>query len=562
MISIDYINNSNVGNTEVETFALTLRERLLSIDFSSFNIDRFNLHFVINADNESVKLSSSLPKENRYIFYQGIPTAYAYNSEFEAKLATIRLRIQNINIEFEAQINNIIFVIDFTTVSNSTLQDDNKTQKAIRNIFKYKDSNTDEDKRKMTFVPVTPKYSLDKVVMSSDMKEQIQDTLSIIQNRKRIYEEWGFNEVDPQPKAILSFWGAPGTGKTMCAHAIANSLHKKILPVNYAEIESKYAGESPKNLIAAFNTAQELNAVLFFDEADSFLGKRITNVESGHDQSINSLRSQMLILLEEFEGIVIFATNLVKNFDSAFQTRILRHIHFDLPDEQGRATIYKTLMPSKVPVARELKDEDFLLFAQASINFSGRDIRNTILDTLSNAARLNLETINNENFLDCINKRVQSYDKLQKSKTQENKKIEEDIKNSIIEKSKHDFNEALMGLALHAAWADNELDNHEEKLINELATALNVELSKDMKQEYLPPLSQLTDFLISKEQKLKALDLVIRIIAIDGKFSEDEKNFLEDLMTRLWIKEDTKHDLFEYAKSLAKLNKYWESIVI
>ena len=83
--------------------------------------------------------------------------------------------------------------------------------------------------------------------MTEDMSTQIDDALAIIKNRKKIYEDWGFGEVDPQPKAILSFWGPPGTGKTMCAHGIANAMNQKILAVNYAEIESKYAGESPKN---------------------------------------------------------------------------------------------------------------------------------------------------------------------------------------------------------------------------------------------------------------------------------------------------------------------------
>ena len=68
--------------------------------------------------------------------------------------------------------------------------------------------------------------------------------------------------------------------------------------------------------------------MLFFDEADSFLGKRIQNVSSSSDQAINSLRSQMLILLEDFEGVVVFATNLADNYDKAFESRICKHISF------------------------------------------------------------------------------------------------------------------------------------------------------------------------------------------------------------------------------------------
>lgn len=426
-------------------------------------------------------------------------------------------------------------------------------------LFKKNVENEDE-RRKTSFIPTSPKYPLDKVIMNEDMAEQIEDALSIIRNRKKIYEEWGFDEVDPQPKAILSFWGPPGTGKTMCAHGIASAMNQKILAVNYAEIESKYAGESPKNLIAAFNVAQENNAILFFDEADSFLGKRISNVQSGHDQSINSLRSQMLILLEDFEGIVIFATNLVKNFDPAFETRILRHIKFDLPDVEARISIFKTLIPSKVPLEQMLEDEDYLLFAKESEGFSGRDIRNSILDTLSNAAKQGLKQIPKDLFIRSIDKRQETYKNLADEKTKDNKKIAEDIKASIIEKSKQDFNEALIGVALYAAWSDNKMDPTEEVLLKELCVSLNVKMPAGFDKEYLPPLSQIIEYFNTEEKKMKAIDLCIRIVAIDGAFVDEEIEFIEELCDRLRIHPDKKRQLIDYSYSLASLNSQWYKI--
>ena len=153
--------------------------------------------------------------------------------------------------------------------------------------------------------------------------------------------------MDSKPKSILNFYGPPGTGKTMCAHAISNMLNKPLLALNYSEIESKYVGDAAKNLKKAFDTARDKEAVMFFDEADSFLGKRIENVTQGSDQALNSLRSQMLILLEEHEGIVIFATNLVTNFDKAFESRILDHIKLELPNREARADIINKMLPSR-----------------------------------------------------------------------------------------------------------------------------------------------------------------------------------------------------------------------
>lgn len=580
MIKIQIINKSSIDSSHVKSFSDELVDRLRNVDFSKFGIDDFCLHIVVNADKESLKMASALPKEGRFIFYQGIPQEYAYNSNFEAKLATIRLRIQNIIIPFESDIENLIFIVDFrpTTINESNINSSEKNNTSTNNLtsekekesengvlgelqklFKRKDL-TEEDKRKATFVPVTPKYSLDKVIMTEEMSEQIQDALSIIKNRKKIYEEWGFNEVDPQPKAILSFWGPPGTGKTMCAHGIAAAMNQKILAVNYAEIESKYAGESPKNLIAAFNAAQECNAILFFDEADSFLGKRISNVQSGHDQSINSLRSQMLIQLEDFEGVVIFATNLVKNFDPAFQTRILRHVKFELPDEKARAIIYKTLMPSRIPIDHILQDSDYTLFSQASHNFSGRDIRNSILDALSYAAKKELDVISTDIFIRSIDKRQETYKKLDDEKTKENKKIVEDIKSSIMEKSKQELNEALIGISLYAAWSDNIIDPAEENLLKELCTALKVEMPAGFDKEYLPPLSQLIEYLNTSDKKMKAIDLSIRIVAVDGTLTESELIFIKDLCDRLNITTDKREKIIEYSNSLAQLNSQWISI--
>lgn len=568
MVRVKIFNNSNADIRSLDSLSTELSSRLSTIDFSKFGIFDYSLHIVINADKQSVELATPLPKPGRYIYYQGIPSEFAYNSEFEAKLSTIRLRIQNAEISFANYIENIIFIVDFKAIestksqenSNHSIHSTNTTPPSLNPIIRKSSEDDKEAKRKASFVPIRPLHRLESVVMTPDMAVQIEDALSIIRNRKKIYEDWGFSEVDPQPKAILSFWGPPGTGKTKCAHGVASAMKQQILCVNYAEIESMYAGESPKNLIAAFNAAQENNAVLFFDEADSFLGKRITNVQSGHDQSINSLRSQMLIQLESFEGIVIFATNLVKNFDPAFQTRILRHIKFDMPDEQGRIAIFKELMPKKTPFSAPLSADDYQRLSEISEGFSGRDIRNSILDALSAAAKDNVESLSIDYFFDAISKRQEAYKKLKDDKKRENDKLAEDIKNSIIERSKKEFNEALIGIALYAAWADNILAPSEEILLNELCEALKVDMPAGLSNEYLPPLSQILEYFNTPGKKLKAIDLAIRIVAIDGQFVQEERNFISDICNHFRFPEEKILKLMAYAESLASLNQQWANI--
>lgn len=165
--------------------------------------------------------------------------------------------------------------------------------------------------------------------------------MKLIECKNLIYQQWGYGEIEPVAKSVINMHGPAGTGKTMCAHAIAKKLGKKLLALNYSEIESKFLGDSAKNLKHAFETADKTDSVMFFDEADSFLGKRVENIGNSTDQALNSLRSQMLILLEEHNGVVLFATNLVSNFDPAFNSRIQKHIKFELPNKEARIEIIK-----------------------------------------------------------------------------------------------------------------------------------------------------------------------------------------------------------------------------
>ena len=260
--------------------------------------------------------------------------------------------------------------------------------------FKKRDEKLSEDKKQEgakddglpEFFPTKPRYTFSQVILPETVKKSIFSALGTIERKELIYETWGFGQVDSIPKSVINLYGPPGTGKTMCAHAISNHLGKPLLALNYSEIESKYVGDAAKNLKKAFDTAKNTDAILFFDEADSFLGKRIENVRQGSDQALNSLRSQMLILLEEHSGVVLFATNLVTNFDSAFTSRILAHIKLELPNREARADIIKKGIPSKLPLDRPFTDEEFLETSDLIDGLAGREIKNALLDMLTTKA--------------------------------------------------------------------------------------------------------------------------------------------------------------------------------
>lgn len=232
------------------------------------------------------------------------------------------------------------------------------------------------------FIPQEPRYRFDQIILPEELRKEIFAALNVIDQQELIYRTWGFEEIDPIPRSVLNFWGPPGTGKTMCAHAIAHKQGRKLLALNYAEIESKYVGDAPKKLMSAFDAARQMDCVLFFDEADSFLGKRIQNVQQGADQALNSLRSQMLILLEEFSGIVIFATNLVTNFDRAFESRILKSLKFEMPNAEARTEIIRHLLPPRLPLTSPLTDDEWTELGALTEGLSGRELKSAVLETL------------------------------------------------------------------------------------------------------------------------------------------------------------------------------------
>ena len=308
---------------------------------------------------------------------------------------------------------------DTETIENQFLKNDGK-------------KNTD-DTPALNILPLEPKYNFNQMVLNETVKSSLESCMSMIKNMDKIYKEWGFEEFDPVQKSVLNFFGPPGTGKTMAAHAIAAELGKKILAVNYSEIESKYVGEAPKNLISAFEIAKKESCVLFFDEADSFLGKRITSVSFSSDQAINSLRSQMLILLETFDITVIFATNLNENYDKAFDSRILCSIKFELPDRELRKQSIAKMIPSKAPINREiLTDELLYKLSDLTEGFSHRELKNVALMVLTECCKKDSQ-ITEELLVDVFTRKKEEFEERKnkegKRKEELDNKITENLKN-------------------------------------------------------------------------------------------------------------------------------------
>jgi len=235
-----------------------------------------------------------------------------------------------------------------------------------------------------TFVPRLPRRRFSELVLPASTRRTIETLLSRVRNHDLLYGEWELGTIDPVGRhKTVSFYGPPGTGKTQCAEALAAELGQPIIEVDYAAIESKYVGETPKNIRAAFEAARSAGAVLFFDEADSILGRRLTQVTQAADQAVNVSRAVLLKELDAFDGVVVFATNLARNFDSAFVRRILLHVEVPLPDAEGRRLLWQRMISDRVPGREEI---DWDRLTEASQGFSGGDIKNAVVLCLAAAA--------------------------------------------------------------------------------------------------------------------------------------------------------------------------------
>lgn len=240
-----------------------------------------------------------------------------------------------------------------------------------------KGENDSENRNSIAFIPRAPIYRPENMILSQSVQEQIQIMLSRIHNHKTLYETWGLEEIDPQGKHIaVSFYGPPGTGKTMCAEALAKELGREIIEVNYTEIESKYVGETGKNIRKAFEAAKKTGALLFFDEADAVLGHRMESVTQAADHAVDVARAVMLKELDSFEGIVVFATNKFEKFDRAFIRRILQHIEIGLPDRNARLKLWQHFVRPQVPGRASLNWDEL---ADASDGLSGGDIKSAVV---------------------------------------------------------------------------------------------------------------------------------------------------------------------------------------
>jgi ATP-dependent 26S proteasome regulatory subunit len=216
---------------------------------------------------------------------------------------------------------------------------------------------------------------LDQVALPPEIVDSIKELIARARHRRTVFETWGFGQVVTTARGLTAlFSGPPGTGKTMVAGAIARELGLDLFRVDLARVVSKWIGETEKNLGRLFDAAEDGQAVILFDEADSLFSRR-TQVKSSIDRHGNMEVNYLLQRIDAFEGVALLTTNQAGAIDAAFRRRLSLRLAFPYPDEETRVQLWRAHLPEGAPVAGDL---DLAALAR-KFPLTGGTIRNSVL---------------------------------------------------------------------------------------------------------------------------------------------------------------------------------------
>jgi AAA+ superfamily predicted ATPase len=254
---------------------------------------------------------------------------------------------------------------------------------------------------------MTPKFRWNDIVLPADTLKQLQEICACVNHRQTVFGGWGFDRKFSLGKGLnILFSGGSGTGKTMSAEIIALELGLDLYKIDLSSVVSKYIGETERNLSRIFGEAETSNSILFFDEADALFGKR-SDVKDAHDRYANIEINYLLQKLDEYEGIIILATNLKNNLDAAFARRLNYAVEFPFPDESYRKLIWQKMFPEEAPLGRDI---DFAFLAER-FRLAGGNIKNIALNSAFMAATTAQE-IRMEHIILAIKREYQKLGKL------------------------------------------------------------------------------------------------------------------------------------------------------
>ncbi len=190
---------------------------------------------------------------------------------------------------------------------------------------------------------IETKLRLSDIVLTKEIQRHYKNLEDWISFNQPLMDKWAMEKRLRKGFRVL-FYGPPGTGKTLTAGVLGNETGKDVYKIDLSMVVSKYIGETEKNLELLFARAEDKDWILFFDEADAIFGKR-TSVRDAHDKYANQEVSYLLQRIEDYNGLVILATNMKNNIDDAFIRRFNDIVKFTIPNEDERKEIWEKSFP-------------------------------------------------------------------------------------------------------------------------------------------------------------------------------------------------------------------------
>lgn len=194
---------------------------------------------------------------------------------------------------------------------------------------------------------ITTLLTWDDLILAPEVHEDLEHIIGWTLHSPTIMDGWALNRVI-KPGYRGLFHGPPGTGKTLTATLIGKRTQKDVYRIDLSMVVSKYIGETEKNLANVFDQAQKKDWILFFDEADALFGRR-TQTSNSNDRHANQEIAYLLQRVEDYPGVVILATNLKSNIDTAFSRRFQSVVYFPVPDPELRLLLWQNTLGQRFP---------------------------------------------------------------------------------------------------------------------------------------------------------------------------------------------------------------------